>query len=122
MVISRKPAPREDTMAATQITEETVAAREALRTAFPRDSYVTTLLRHRSDSGSTKWVSVLAADEQRWISDVSGIVARAIGRQYDSRRGAIKLNGCDTDAELQIVMELGLALYGDTEALLPYRV
>jgi len=109
-------------MAATQITEETVAAREALRTAFPRDSYVTTLLRHRSDSGSTKWVSVLAADEQRWISDVSGIVARAIGRRYDSRHGAIKVSGCGTDAGLVIVMELGRALYGDADALRVYRV
>jgi len=106
------------------VTAQTITEdeREVLRRTFPRESYVNTLIRHVSASRMTRWVSVLVADDEGPVWDMSGPVARAAGLTFDRRHGAIKMTGVSSDAEWEVVNALGSALYSDESALHHQRV
>lgn len=87
-------------------------ARETLRRLFPPGSTVYTVLRHVSRSGMSRSISVLHQDADG-ISDVSYLVARALGEKLDRERGGVKVAGCGMDMGFSLVYNLSATLYPD---------
>jgi hypothetical protein len=81
-------------------------AREQLRAMFPPGSTATTLLRHVSASGMTRWISVVHNDE-----DVTWLVARALGTSTDRKYGGIKRQGCGMDMGFDLIYAMSRSLY-----------
>jgi hypothetical protein len=83
-------------------------ARAELREMFPPGTTVPTILRHVSQSGMSRAISVIdPADAQ----DVSYLVARALGEKVDQRWGGIKVTGCGMDMGFHLVYALSSVLY-----------
>ena len=87
-------------------------ARDRLRELFPAGSTVHTVLRHVSQSGMSRSISVLAIDEDG-PRDVSYLVARALGDRVDQHRGGVKVTGCGMDMGFHLVYALSSVLYRD---------
>lgn len=81
---------------------------EQLREMFPPGSTATTILRHVSSSGMTRWISVVHNDR-----DVSWLAARALGKKTDGRHGGIKVGGCGMDMGFSLIYNLSSTLYRD---------
>lgn len=93
-------------------TAERDQAIERLREIFPAGSTVTTLLRHVSQSGMSRAISIIASGEDG-PEDVTYLVARATGDRMDQRHGGIKMSGCGVDMGFALVYSLARTLYGD---------
>lgn len=93
------------------------AARESLRIIFPRNSTVTTIVRHVSKSGMSRAISVLATDVNGTIEDVSWIVARAGIFKSDTRHAGLKVSGTGMDMTFHVTYSIASVLYGDGYAL-----
>ena len=105
-------------MARTKFTEaEQAEAREILREYFPRDSRVTTLVLHVSQSGMSRAIAVLGVDDQGDPINVSWLVARATGQPLHSRHIGVTVRGCGMDMGFALVYDLAATLYGDPNAL-----
>ncbi len=92
-------------------------AREILREYFPRDTYVTTLVLHTSQSGMSRAIAVVGVDDQGDPINVSHLVARATGgRLHGSHRGVV-VRGAGMDMAFALVYDLAADLYGDPTAL-----
>lgn len=91
------------------------AAVARLREIFPRGATVSTLVRHVSQSGMTRVISVLANGEQG-PEDVSFLVARAVGRRLD-KRGGVVCRGVGMDMGFDLAYSLAGVLYGEGYAL-----
>lgn len=85
-------------------------AADHLRTLFPPGSTVYTVLRHVSRSGMSRSISVLHQDADG-ISDVSYLVARALGDKLDRERGGVKVGGCGMDMGFSLVYNLSATLH-----------
>lgn len=79
-----------------------------LREMFPPNTTVTVLLRHRSQSGMSRAISVLYNER-----DVSWLVARATGFKFNQRWGGLTVTGCGMDMGFHLVYSLSRALYGE---------
>lgn len=86
-----------------------VAAIETLREAFPPGSTAKTILRHVSQSGMSRSISVIDGD----CEDVTWYVARALGTSTDHRWGGIKRAGCGMDMGFDLIYNLSSVLYPD---------
>lgn len=91
---------------------EQPAAVEQLREYFPIGSTVSTVLRHVSQSGLTRSISVIGVFEDE-PTDVTWLVARATGNKIDQRYGGIKLGGVGMDVGFALVYGLASVLYRD---------
>ena len=80
---------------------------EYLRRLFPVGSTARTILRHASDSGMTRWISVLGPDDR----DVSRTVASVLGLRLGARHSGIKVEGCGMDMGFHLVYSLSRTLY-----------
>jgi hypothetical protein len=83
-----------------------------LREYFPIGSTVSTVLRHVSQSGMSRSISVIGVCEDE-PTDVSWLVARATDNKIDQRYGGIKLGGAGMDMGFALVYGLARTLYRD---------
>lgn len=101
----------------TKVTEKEQAdAMEQLKVLFPEKSTVTTLVRHVSQSGTSRSISVLAIQDGA-IEDVSYLVRRVVERDLDRRHGGVKVSGAGMDMTFALVYDLAHKLYGNGYAL-----
>lgn len=87
-------------------------AREHLRAMFPPGSTVRTILRHVTQSGMSRSISVVGIDGDG-IDDVTWMVARAMDAKLDHKHGGIKRGGCGMDMGFDLVYSLSRNLYQD---------
>jgi hypothetical protein len=80
---------------------------ERLRETFMAGDTVNTVLRHVSRSGMSRSISVLDKDN----SDISYLVARALGNTVDQKNGGVKVGGCGMDMGFHLVYELSYVLF-----------
>lgn len=84
-----------------------------LREMFPIGSVVSVVLRHVTASGMSRSISVLHADPDGHVNDVSWLVARATGDKLDTKHGGIKVGGVGMDMGFHLVYGLARTLYRD---------
>jgi hypothetical protein len=95
--------------------QERQDAIERLRAIFPEGSYVTTLVRHVSQSGMSRAISVFAVeaiDDTPRIYEVSYLVARALDWNLHPSQAGVKVSGAGMDMAFHLVYSLSQALYG----------
>lgn len=83
-----------------------------LRGMFPIGSTVHTVLRHVSQSGLTRAISVVRVENGQ-VYDASYLVARALGMKLDLNWSGIKVGGVGMDMGYHLVYSLSRALYAD---------
>lgn len=92
------------------------AARDALRGFFPRESTVSTLVLHVSESGMSRAIAVLGVYDGA-PENVSGLVARALGERLHPKHMGVNVRGCGMDMGFDLTYRLASVLYGDGYAL-----
>jgi len=97
-------------------TDERAHAVNRLREIFPAGSTVHTVLRHVSQSGMTRAISVIGTDVDG-PRDVSWLVVRATSHNLDPRHEGIKVSGAGMDMGFHVVYGLSLTLHNDGYAL-----
>ena len=86
---------------------EIATARNHLREMFPPGSTIHTILRHVSQSGMTRAISVVHDN-----SDISYLVARAYPKwRINQRHGGITMTGCGMDMGFSLAYTLSRTLY-----------
>lgn len=91
-----------------------------LREWFPKGATVYTILRHRSASGMSRTIGVLAMTCSADGLDVrhpNYATALAINAKEDRKREGVKMQGCGMDMGYEIAYRLGCELYDDGYAL-----
>jgi hypothetical protein len=91
-------------------------ARAKLREWLKPGDTVWTVLRHVSRSGMQRTVSLVVIEDDGngngpEVRDIDGTVARALGLTFDRDRGGVKVNGAGMDMGLELVYNLGRALW-----------
>jgi len=71
---------------------------------------VYTRVAHVSASGMARWVECFVVSNDHAVLNVTREVARLTDRAIDSRRDAIRVNGCGFSAADDVVQELSMAL------------
>jgi len=92
--------------------EAQAEAAAQLREYFPIGSTVSTVLRHVSQSGMTRSISVIGVHEDE-PTDVSWLVARATDNKVDHKYGGVRLGGVGMDMGFALVYGLARTLYRD---------
>lgn len=90
------------------ITNDQQEAVTALRELLPPGSTVRTILRHVSQSGMSRDISVVISGDG--IRDVTYLVARALGAQVRPN-GGIRRHGCGMDMGFELIYSLSRTLY-----------
>lgn len=85
---------------------------DALRKLFPIGSTVHTVLRHVSQSGLTRAISVVRVENGQ-VYDASYLVARALDMKLDTRWTGIRVGGVGMDMGYHLVYTLSRVLYAD---------
>lgn len=97
--------------------QEKEQARDYLRGLFDAQDNprAFTILRHVSQSGMSRDISVKVVDEDGDLRDVTYYVALLIGQAPKDRNGqrVVRVNGCGMDMGFHLVYELSYALYKD---------
>jgi hypothetical protein len=92
-----------------------------LREWFPKGSTVYTILRHRSASGISRTIGVVALlgdhDGSVDVRHPNYATADVLGLKEDREREGVKVQGCGMDMGFEIAYRLGEKLYGDGYAL-----
>jgi len=99
---------------AAQARQDRDYAREQLLTYYVSEgSRVYTILRHVSSSGMSRDISLLVADREGRISDITYYAADALGDRLIERNGsrAIRVNGCGMDMGFHLVYNLSSVLF-----------
>jgi len=99
---------------AAQARQDRDYAREQLLTHYVSEgSRVYTILRHVSSSGMSRDISLLVADKEGRISDITYYAADALGDRLIERNGfrAIRVNGCGMDMGFHLVYNLSSVLF-----------
>ena len=86
-------------------TEQADAAKRLKEIIKPGDT-VKTILRHCSRSGMSRSISPVVDG-----SDVSWLVARALGDTIDQNNGGIKMGGCGMDMGFALIYNLSSTIY-----------
>ena len=89
-------------------------AREQILTHYlAAGSRVYTILRHRSSSGMSRDISLLVANSDGRISDITYYAAAALGDRLIERDGhrAIRVNGAGMDMGFHLVYNLSSVLF-----------
>jgi len=90
-------------------TEREGARADLLKIIRPGDT-VYTVLRHRSSSGMCRWIDLYlidGGDPHR----ITWMVGHATGYTYDTKREALKVQGCGTDVGFDAVYNLSRVLW-----------
>jgi len=99
---------------AAQARQDRDYAREQLLTHYVSEgSRVHTILRHVSSSGMSRDISLVVADREGRISDITYYAADALGSRLVERNGnrAIRVNGCGMDMGFHLVYNLSSVLF-----------
>lgn len=80
---------------------------EELRAMFPPGSTAKTVLRHVSQSGMSRSISVISPD----CEDITYLVLRALDGKFDDRWGGMKRSGCGMDMGFDLIYSLSRVLY-----------
>jgi len=99
---------------AAQARQDRDYAREQLLTYYVSEgSRVYTILRHVSSSGMSRDISLVVADREGRISDITYYAADALGSRLVERNGfrAIRVNGCGMDMGFHLVYNLSSVLF-----------
>jgi hypothetical protein len=99
---------------AAQARQDRDYAREQLLTHYVSEgSRVYTILRHVSSSGMSRDISLVIADSEGRISDITYYAADALGDRLIERNGfrAIRVNGCGMDMGFHLVYNLSSVLF-----------
>jgi hypothetical protein len=99
---------------AAQARQDRDYAREQLLTHYVNEgSRVYTILRHVSSSGMSRDISLVVADKDGRISDITYYAADALGYRLIERNGfrAIRVNGCGMDMGFHLVYNLSSVLF-----------
>jgi hypothetical protein len=97
-----------------QAREDRDYAREQLLTHYLSEgSRVYTILRHVSSSGMSRDISLVVADKDGQISDITYYAADALGSRLIERNShrAIRVNGCGMDMGFHLVYNLASVLF-----------
>jgi len=90
-------------------------AQETLRQLFANQERKTvyTVLRHVSQSGMSRDISLKMVDDTGRLLDITYAAAKAMGENYKDRNGqrVIRVNGCGMDMGFHLVYGLSHALY-----------
>jgi hypothetical protein len=103
--------------------DELATARGTLAGLFPVGYSVATMVTHVSESGMSRSIVVLATDleygdeNKTRVRNVSHLVARLLGWQYDSGRSAVRVSGAGMDMAFHLTYTLAAALHNDGYAL-----
>lgn len=92
---------------------------ERLRAMFPHGSTATTVVRHVTRSGMSRSISVLTADSDGEIRDVSYDVARVLDWSMDRDNGGVRVQGCGMDMAFHLVYTMSRAIHADTGYIRP---
>lgn len=95
-----------------QVKQDREQAREKLLKLLPPGKSVYTILRHVSQSGMSRHISICIVDGNE-IDDITWLVARLTGDRIDRKTGGIKVTGCGMDMCFHVVYTLGRYLYPD---------
>jgi hypothetical protein len=93
---------------------EAQQARETLLEHYLTEgSRVYTILRHVSSSGMSRDISLVIADKDGTITDITYYAAQATGDRLVERNGhrAIRVNGCGMDMGFHLVYNLSSVLF-----------
>jgi len=99
---------------AAQARQDRDYAREQLLTHYVSEgSRVYTILRHVSSSGMSRDISLVIADSEGRISDITYYAADALGSRLIERNGnrAIRMNGAGMDMGFHLVYNLSSVLF-----------
>jgi len=99
---------------AAQARQDRDYARKQLLTHYVSEgSRVYTILRHVSSSGMSRDISLVVADREGRISDITYYAADALGSRLVERNGfrAIRVNGCGMDMGFHLVYNLSSVLF-----------
>lgn len=96
--------------------EEREEAARRLQMLLPKGSTVRTIVRHVSQSGMSRAISVLAVDGDE-ITDVSWLVQKVTSFRLHPSRPGLKVTGCGMDMAFHVVYTLAQEIYGDGYAL-----
>jgi hypothetical protein len=92
-------------------------AQETLRQLFAHKERKTvyTVLRHVSQSGMSRDISLKMTDDDGRLLDITYTAAKAMGENYKDRHGqrVIRVNGCGMDMGFHLVYGLSYWLYKD---------
>lgn len=89
---------------------------ERLRSWIKPGDTLFTILRHRSASGMSRVIDVVAVRGTRKKPDVSAYgynIALALGWGFDRKREGIRVGGCGMDMGFHVVYELSSVLFAD---------
>ena len=101
-----------------QAEQERAQAVEYLREYFPNTGdTVNAAVIHRSASGMTRHVAILAINNHGRIGNISHLVARATGYRQNRDRTGVVVGGCGFSATGDVVMAIASAIHGDPYAL-----
>lgn len=96
--------------------QEQEAAISTLRQIVPAGSTVYTILRHVSQSGMSRSISLVAVANGE-IERLDFYVARALDSRIDRKYNGIKVGGVGMDMGFDLVYTLSMRLYQDGYAL-----
>ena len=75
------------------------------------------ILRHKSESGMSRWVDVYKLDGQPYPVHLGFQIAWALGYLWDWERNGFKVSGNDFDVANEVIGSLGWKLFGDRYSL-----
>lgn len=89
---------------------------ERLRSWIKPGDTLFTILRHRSASGMSRVIDVVAVRGTREKPEVSACgynIALALGWRFDRQREGIRVGGCGMDMGFHVIYELSSVLFAD---------
>ena len=81
-----------------------------LRETLQPGDTVRTILRHVSQSGMTRAISLVVIDDGE-VRDIDFLTAEVLDCKIDQRRGGLRIGGCGMDMGFELVYQLGRVLW-----------
>ena len=94
--------------------QEQEQAKSTLRQMIPAGSTVYTILRHVSQSGMSRSISLVAVVDGE-VEKLDFYAARALGYKIDPKHNGVKIGGTGMDMGFDLVYSLSQTLYGAQE-------
>ncbi|OAM89095.1 hypothetical protein OH491_12465 [Termitidicoccus mucosus] len=97
-------------------TESTQAIERLRKNYLKVGDTVYVFLRRISRSGTCRWIDLYTVREKKPLR-ITWSAAKALATRYDSRREAIRVEGCGFDCGHSLVHDLAWRLFGNSDAL-----
>ena len=91
--------------------QEAEEAAKYLRKILKPGNTVYTVLRHVSQSGMSRHISLVIVSKKDGLRDITWQAARVLGHRRDERDGGLKVSGCGMDMGFHIVYSLSRRLF-----------